>query len=172
MNDISHLRMHKQKFRHLPDEGVFGDCYRTCIACLLMLDPEDVPHEHRQMGAEEFVAFYRGWLHDHGIHRLVIPLATQSVEEALRTAEIFSDGVPYIFLGTSRTGVNHAVIGHDGAIVHDPSLTDAGIIGPCDDGYFWVEWLVSPAWSQAARPSAGPAGGQPPAGGEQAVRQS
>ena len=35
---------HKQLNRHRPEEGVFGDCYRTAIACLLDLRPQDVPH--------------------------------------------------------------------------------------------------------------------------------
>jgi hypothetical protein len=102
------VRFTKQLFRHKPDEGVFGDCFRTAIACILELD--------------------------------AIP--TEDVAHALFCAKTFSDGLPYIFSGTSRTGVNHAVIGQGDQIIHDPSLTDAGIIGPCDDGMFCIEWIV------------------------------
>lgn len=163
------MKLQKQLFRHKPDEGIFGDCYRTCIACLLGLDPDEVPHEQRQMESDEFVAFYDNWLKSRGLHRLVVVLNGDSLDDALATAGAFSNGMPYIFSGTSRTGVNHAVIGKDRTILHDPSLTDAGIIGPTDNGYYYVEWLVVPPL-QAARPSAGPAGGQPPEGGERPAR--
>ena len=44
--------------------------------------------------------------------------------------------------GTSATGVNHTVVGRGGRIEWDPSMDDAGIIGPCNDGFFWVTWLI------------------------------
>ena len=34
----------KQMFLHDPDNGVWGDCQRTAIACILDRDVEDVPH--------------------------------------------------------------------------------------------------------------------------------
>jgi hypothetical protein len=38
---------HKQRFRHDPANGIYGDCWRTAIACLLDIQPEEIPHEHR-----------------------------------------------------------------------------------------------------------------------------
>jgi len=38
------MRPQKQKFAHKPDEGVFGDCFRTALAAILDLDRDDVPH--------------------------------------------------------------------------------------------------------------------------------
>ena len=170
------MRFAKQLFRHRPDDGVYGDCFRTVIACILELDPAEVPHEHRKMADGEFTAFYDDWLHKRGIRMLRVAISTEDIAHALSCAKSFSDGLPYIFSGTSRTGVNHAVIGRDDAIIHDPSLTDAGIVGPCDDGMFHIEWLVlsaegrKPDWASAGQ--AAPPEGQPPAGGEAAREAS
>lgn len=140
------MRLTKQIFRHDPENGVYGDCYRTAIACLLDLDPQDVPHEHRDLSGDEHVALYKDWLHARGLFRVAVPMQCDSVAWALQVAAHWSDGLPYIFTGTSRTGVNHCVVGQADKIIHDPSQTEAGIVGPCQpDGYYWVEWIVIPA---------------------------
>jgi len=39
------MRFHKQLItNHNPESGIFGDCQRTAIACLLDKHPSDVPH--------------------------------------------------------------------------------------------------------------------------------
>ena len=49
----------------------------------------------------------------------------------------------YQFLsGKSRTGTSHMVIVSNGEIIHDPSLDDSGIIGPADNVYYWLGFLV------------------------------
>lgn len=47
----------------------------------------------------------------------------------------------FMVTGQSRTGCNHVVIANVGGIIWDPSLTDSGIVGPCDDGHWWVTFL-------------------------------
>ena len=42
----------KQKYKHDPDNGIFGDCYRTCLAYILGLDRDDVPHYVTTMDKE------------------------------------------------------------------------------------------------------------------------
>lgn len=33
------MKYNKQLFRHHPEQGIFGDCHRTAIACMLDLEP-------------------------------------------------------------------------------------------------------------------------------------
>ena len=41
----------KQLNLHRPEEGLIGDCFRTCIACLLdMPAPDHVPHAYELAG--------------------------------------------------------------------------------------------------------------------------
>ena len=35
-----------------------------------------------------------------------------------------------------------AEMGHGDEIVHDPSITQSGIVGPASDGLWWAEWIV------------------------------
>ena len=62
--------------------------------------------------------------------------------EVLTLMKAMNPGVYYMLSGESRTGCNHVVIALDDEIVWDPSLDDSGIIGRCDDGFTWVEFLV------------------------------
>lgn len=140
------MRFIKQLFGHQPEEGIFGDCYRTAIACLLDLDPSEVPHEHRFMTDEEHTALYLDWFRERGIHRIAVPMQCESVQQALDVSANWSQGLPYIFTGRSQRGVNHCVVGHGAKIIHDPHPSGVGIDGPADpQGYYWVEWLVVPA---------------------------
>lgn len=135
---------HKQLFRHKPDEGVWGDCWRTAIACLLDIDPKQVPHFcHGAPGGEVVKMNTMEWLSERGLSyvSVVYPGETR-MKDVLRSFGGMNPHVYFLFSGTSETGVNHTTIGHGEQIVHDPSLTNAGIIGPCDDGYYWVEVLV------------------------------
>jgi hypothetical protein len=141
---------HKQLFRHKPEEGQIGDCWRTSIACLLDKRPEEVPHLIETCWQD----------HEEGRRRTAAYLATQglaSIEYAmtgdlrdvLRSVGGINPGLHYLLGGMSRTGVNHSVVCCDDAIVWDPSITDAGIIGPMDDGFYWITWLVPLALRKA-----------------------
>jgi len=131
----------KQLFRHEPDKGIYGDCWRTAIACLLDLPPEDLPHVHGGIttDAEHPV---NDWLAERGLVLLATAFHGEDpMQTILDAVSACNKGVRFLFSGTSRTGCNHVVIAQDGKIIHDPSLTDAGIIGPCDDGYWWVNFI-------------------------------
>ncbi|RWK61816.1 MAG: hypothetical protein EOR85_12885 [Mesorhizobium sp.] len=138
------MRFVKQLFRHDPANGVYGDCYRTVVACLLDLDHEQVPHRHEVLSNEEQCGAMDAFLRDRGVQTIRIALNGGDVDGALAVAVTLSDGLPYLFSGQSRNGTNHVVIARDDRIIHDPSLDDSGIVGPTDVGQFWVEWLVLP----------------------------
>lgn len=132
---------HKQRFRHRPDDGVFGDCARTVLACLLDIEPEEVPHHHRPLADGEQRRLFDEWLSDRGLKLafFAFPGEPQTMMDVMKVA---NPGLLYMLSGTSRTGCNHVVIAQDDRVIHDPSLDDAGIIGPCDDGCTYIEFLV------------------------------
>lgn len=39
---LSRIKKQKQAFKHDPANGIYGDCYRTGIACILGIDREDM----------------------------------------------------------------------------------------------------------------------------------
>lgn len=135
----------KQLFRHKPPH-TYGDCHRTAIACILNMRPQDVPHfmdgkpdNAPAPEASEHVAF---WLARRGITQInIVYDGSMSLHDLLHTVHVCNPGIACILGGKSRTGVNHSVVILNGEIACDPSLTDAGIVGPCDDGRWWVTYF-------------------------------
>lgn len=136
------MMYHKQRFLHKPEEGTYGDCDRTVMACLLNLNPDDVPHWG--IHYDDYAAFEkmkRDWLATRGLFEQ--SFAFDCTRERLTEYLGSAFGNVYVLLtGTSRTGCHHVVITRNGEIIHDTSLTDAGIIGPCDDGLWWCSLLL------------------------------
>jgi hypothetical protein len=140
---------HQQAFRHKPDEGQVGDCYRTCVACILGIERDAVPHPHR-LTDENFsqVAAMREWLLSRGQALTLIPFKA-SPDEVLMTMERFAPATPFIMTAMSANRVGHCVVCLGGRIIHDPSIDQSGIIGPDEDGWVWVE-VISPLPAGAA----------------------
>ena len=132
---------HKQEFAHDPENGVYGDCFRTAIACLLDVIVSSVPHFLHDGNADEGIPRAQEYLKRHGLQLVEIPL-DGDLESALAIGLEYLPGLNHLLVGESRTGCNHVVICRDGAIVHDPSQTDAGIVGPTDTGHFWLGFLA------------------------------
>lgn len=142
------MKPQKQLYRHNPEQGVYGDCHRTAIAIVLDLDAEDVPHFmdgnfYRKGGGPKANDLFEAWLNERGIATISFPFPGESLARVLDTIAACNplSKPAFLLLGTSRTGVNHCVVACDGEIVCDPSLDDAGIIGPCDDGHYWVTFF-------------------------------
>lgn len=136
------MQFQKQAFRHDPDNGIHGDCWRTAIACILGLDRDAVPHTHSAEPGE-LSGTINGFIQDRGLDLFSIYIdGSLTVKEALIEASKFQKH-PFMFIGESRTGTNHVVIAQDGEIIHDPSQVDSGIIGPTiEDGVYIAEWLI------------------------------
>jgi hypothetical protein len=144
------MRIQKQLYRHNAEKGIMGDCHRTAIACVLDLDPQDVPHfmekvpEHDASEAE--IAAER-WLNARGLTQINVAYAGESdLETVLSTvanSNPRSKGIVYLLGGTSRNGTGHTVVCCDDKIVCDPSLDESGIVGPLSDGRYWVTFFGS-----------------------------
>lgn len=113
-----------------------GDCLRACVASVLDLDLDDVPHfvqyiEHPE-GSKNiwywalvgFCAAY-GWKVDY---------VEKGDETPAPRGWTFIDG-------KSPRGHSHVVVGHDGTMVHDPHPSGAGLMGVV--GWFTLERLCS-----------------------------
>lgn len=139
------MRPQKQLNRHRPDDGVYGDCHRTAIAVALDMDAADVPHYmDGSRSGDEAHDLYETWLNERGICTISIVFhGDTSLSDILGTVALVNQRSRPVFIlgGQSRSGCNHSVICCDGEIVCDPSQTDSGIIGPCDDGYYWLTFF-------------------------------
>lgn len=133
---LASIKRQKQAFLHKPEEGVFGDCYRTCIAILLGVDRDCVPHFYATEDGQQSDQA-REWLMERGYQLTQFAFQTEP-SEVLNVMHVVNPLTPYMLCGFSATGCNHCVIALGDEIVCDPSLTDAGIVGAQDDGFTWA----------------------------------
>lgn len=147
------MKLQKQLNMHDPDNGIYGDCLRTVFACLLDLDPQDVPHfNDRTDGrdAQEVGRLLNEWLRERGYALITTQYDGSSrLKDVLNAAAWGSFGMPFLLSGRSSLGSDHVVICHDGKIIWDPSRIDSGIVGPLSNGMWMVEWLVRPLAGEA-----------------------
>lgn len=132
---------HKQTIKHDPARGLYGDCYRTAIASLLDLPPESVPHfcDGPETKGDDVTGRAREWLAGRGLSLVRLPLFCSDVGPVFELMGECNPGALYLLTGQSPRGFNHVVVCRGGKLAHDPSQEGGGLVGPCDDGAFWVE---------------------------------
>lgn len=139
------MQKQKQLNKHDPENGVYGDCFRTSIACVLNMDAIDVPHYHSNNipdGSTQVVEF-RKWLASNGFGLFEICLSGE-LENILAHIKSTNPDEYYLLSGESSVGTDHIVICHGDKIVWDTSTQDSGIVGPRkNDGYYWISVLTS-----------------------------
>jgi hypothetical protein len=98
---------------------VMGNCWQTCIAGILDLPLEEVPHfvqMHQSMADVE--ASTRHWAAGHGY---------AMVRLGILEVDANADHVLTLLCGESPRGVHHAVIGRGTDVLHDPHPSKAGL---------------------------------------------
>lgn len=129
------------------ENGIYGDCYRTCVACFLEIEPQNIPAI-----TDPDLSKYENELNDWLIGNYDLCLigfpfkGLHSHEETMKMFQEFfklniRKDMPYIFVGNSPRDICHAVIAENGKIIHDPHPAKTGITGP-SDGFYWIIYLV------------------------------
>ena len=107
------MKYYHQLFRHNPEEGKYGDCYRTCIACLLDMKPGEVPHFMNTDNYEEGDSHSQEWLAERGLCRITISYpGSYMLREILNTVHHLNPekAARYMMTGKGARGVNHTVV--------------------------------------------------------------
>lgn len=137
------MQYHKQLVQHRPDIGQYGDCFRTALGCLLDMPPADVPHFHASPASDDILwPQINTWLREAKGFGLYSVAYDCSLAQVLEMQRVLNPDIFYLLCGASPRGTNHQVIACGDKIVHDPASAGGGLVGPCDDGYFWVNVLV------------------------------
>lgn len=134
----------KQLIKHDPVNGIFGDCMRTAIACLLDKLPEEVPHfgEHF-LDSATFDAAVNSYLASQGLAQFTIAFHGEcGIKSVIDTVGFTNKNMYYLLSGQSNRKVNHIVVCCENKIIHDPHPSGDGLEAPCNDGYFWATVLV------------------------------
>lgn len=118
----------KQEFVHDPANGVYGDCQRAVIACLLDLPISEVPHFLGESNNDpgRYWELLQSFLREKGYAWLVVPAKFDAAFYGADEEAIFHE-----ISGPSPrgNGVTHAVVGCGGSIVFDPHPSNSGLTG-------------------------------------------
>lgn len=143
----------KQLIKHNPSAGRYGDCYRTCVAIIMDLHADQVPHFcDKNIYTDDAMGTgaCREWLHPQGLGLFQIFFPPDvHMEQLLHTLGTMSPGVPVIVTGKSSRGVGHCSVALDGKFVCDPhtgEASDAPFTGPCEgpdgDVWWWIDVIA------------------------------
>lgn len=132
----------RQRIKHDPANGRWGDCHRACIASILELPYEDVPHFcDGDPTGEEFNRREREFLLQHGVVPIILGYLCDDLDAVLRCQAVCNPDNYYVLGGKSTTGTPHSVVCLNDEIVHNPN--DAQIVGPLDDGLYLITFMGS-----------------------------
>lgn len=141
------MRPVKQSILHDPANGKYGDCLSACIASLLELPIEEMPHFCDGPRPVNWQRDLNAWLALRGL--AFIEFGVGNSAEVMQTIGV--DVYHTISGRSSRFPAEaHCVIGRNGAVVFDPSPDDLGIAGePESFGYLIRTCGMSTAPSDA-----------------------
>lgn len=118
----------------IPDERQYGDCFRACIASLLELSIDEVPHfcdpeTFNTPRTRHWYDFCVEWLGLRGYFPLALEAKHETTKQIVGFLSAHGD-VHHIITGGSPQyeGLLHSVIGKNGSIVHDPHPRNQGVI--------------------------------------------
>ena len=140
------MQFHTQLIlNHNPEENIFGDCQRTCIACMLDKHPLEVPNfadNETWRDGSKFDQVINEYLHTQGLSLVSIAFENQDMSGLLTAIGGLNTEFIYMLCGRSERNINHVVVCQGKEIIHDPHPSNAKITLPCDDGYYWIYFLV------------------------------
>lgn len=131
--------------QHDPENGKRGDCDRACVASIMELSIDQVPHFYDydpSEGGDTGHENKRRWLREtFGLKWIDLPFEAPSLEVMLESLATFAPGCHVTLTAKSKRDVGHTVIVLDGKIVHDPTYGEPhGLVGDLD-GYYWLGFI-------------------------------
>ena len=142
------MREQKQLYLHRPAEKLYGDCWRTCIACLLDVAPDDIPHYYEMLwkAGQDIVdevhkETNRFLAEKYGVRYVEYPIQTEDFAGLGVYINHYYSGM-HVILGCNSTNGGHSVIVRGHNYLWDPAIDNSGCVGPMDDGYYWIGLLV------------------------------
>ena len=136
---------------HIPERGLYGDCYRTALGCLLDLPPERVPH-FLDGDADDWIYQRDAWLAGRGLGLITIVLSPPAEPDfygqvgpdaILTLMEEINTGMHYMLCGNTIDGVGHTVVCCGGKVVHNPAPNSCPIVAPMSGtDYYELQFLV------------------------------
>lgn len=124
-----------QTILHEPSEGRYGNCMQAMVASVLGVPIDAVPHflHDGTQDGHEFSRRVNDFLRPFNLGYMEVTASARDYLDAVGLR-----GLVHEASGQSARGVSHACVAVDGAVVHDPHPTKAGLESVEDYGIFVV----------------------------------
>lgn len=133
------MQYYKQLVKHSDNEN--GDCFRTCIANMLDMHPEHVPHFFAACVSDPW-KYVTDWMKQHGRQMIFVPFHAPDAMTVRSIMPHVAPDVYYMLMGEDKSGMNHAVVCINSNVEFDPSWTDVGVHRPLETGEFFVGMFI------------------------------
>lgn len=121
-----------------PANGSYGDCVRACVASILEMESEQVPHFFHDEDGERANMEMQKWLAEHGMIAAFIGfpgnLSFEQLAAHMTGTYMNRDYMLWCQCGSG----DHALVARNDAIIHNPAWYKQAVTGPHSSGY----WIV------------------------------
>ena len=126
---------------HDPENGAIGDCFRCCIATLLDLPVNEVPHfAEKDWGKTKDYTWFAdltAWLATRGFAFFELgPIGDDHGKWFDGLAPSGFD-VHHVVSGMSPRGFRHSVVARNGVTIHDPHPSRGGLSNGGEEGWMY-----------------------------------
>lgn len=127
------------RVKHDPENGKYGDCVRACIASILELDAEKVPHFYDAgRTGEEAIPLIRDWLATMDLAAFFSSYPGEiPLDDLLAFQEAQNPQCIYMLFGSTVSG-DHVAIYEGGKFIHDAAWYRLPLIGPPSNGMWSI----------------------------------
>ena len=136
------MKPQRQLIKHNPESGQYGDCTRTCVAALLNLDADKVPHfGEGGVSGDVFWERVDTYLSTHGLSAISIPFS-MDVGDLLQVLKSQAPNF-YCLLGVGSPNADHSIIVVGDQLVCDPAgYDDLSRFKRDSENVVWVTFIV------------------------------
>jgi len=120
----------KQSILHDPENNQYGDCFRACIASLLELPIDEVPHVLNSPKPSRWYEDILQWLGKRGLAYIEYRVTDEDMKHWQLLWGVDNLHIYHIITGQSPRDkkIYHSVIGLNGQIVFDPHPDNTGLV--------------------------------------------
>lgn len=124
-----------------PANGSYGDCVRACVASILEMESDAVPHFFHDGNGENGFDRMRVWLADRGRVPAYLPFGPEmSVDAVCWSLGVYGDISAMLFC--SSAGGDHCIVINKDGVQHNPAWYASPIDGPHSQGV-WIVILLA-----------------------------